>query len=99
PGVEVLGLAEIGEFDEAAETEWTFEGNALLKSRAALAATGLPSLADDSGICVDVLNQMPGVLSARWAGPAKDPAENNALLLAQLNEVPQPQRTAQFRCV
>ena len=55
-------------YDEPAETEPTFEGNALLKARAAVEATGLPSLADDSGLCVDALNGMPGVLSARWAG-------------------------------
>jgi XTP/dITP diphosphohydrolase len=72
PEVEVLGLDDVAPYDEPAETEPGFEGNALLKARAALAATGLPSLADDSGICVDALNGMPGVLSARWAGPAKD---------------------------
>lgn len=98
PEVEVLGLDHVGTFEEPAETEWTFEGNALLKARAALAATGLPSLADDSGICVAVLNGMPGVLSARWSGPAKDDAENNALLLAQLAGVPDAERTAEFRC-
>ena len=64
-------------YDEPAETEPTFEGNALIKARAGLQATGLPSLADDSGLCVDALNGMPGVLSARWAGVAKDDAANN----------------------
>lgn len=98
PGVEVLGLDDVGDFEEPAEVEWTFEGNALLKARAALAATGLPSLADDSGICVAALNGMPGVLSARWAGPAKDNAANNELLLAQLSEVPGGQRAAEFQC-
>ena len=68
PGIEVLGLGDVAPYDEPAETEPTFEGNALLKAHAALAATGLPSIADDSGICVDALNGMPGVLSARWAG-------------------------------
>ncbi|UYM04172.1 non-canonical purine NTP pyrophosphatase [Solicola gregarius] len=98
-GVVVLGLDDVGVSDEPAETEPTFEGNALIKARAARDATQLPSLADDSGICVDALNGMPGVLSARWSGPAKDNAANNALLLAQLDEVPDERRGAQFRCV
>jgi len=98
PGVEVLGLDDVQEYDEPAETEPTFEGNALIKARAGLAATGLPSLADDSGICVDALNGMPGVLSARWAGIAKDDRANNELLLAQLADVPDVRRGAQFTC-
>jgi XTP/dITP diphosphohydrolase len=98
PDVEVLGLDDVNEYDEPAETEPTFEGNALVKARAAVLATGLPSLADDSGLCVDALNGMPGVLSARWAGPAKDDRANNELLLAQLAEVPDERRGAQFRC-
>jgi len=98
PEVDVLGLDDVEEYDEPAETEPTFEGNALLKARAALFATGLPSLADDSGLCVDALNGMPGVLSARWAGVAKDDCANNELLLAQLADVPDELRTAQFRC-
>jgi XTP/dITP diphosphohydrolase len=61
-------------------------------------ATGLPSLADDSGLCVDALNGMPGVLSARWAGTAKDDRANNELLLAQLSDVPDERRGAQFCC-
>ena len=103
PGIEVLGLDDVPAYDEPAETEPTFEGNARLKALAAVLATGLPSLADDSGICVDALNGMPGVLSARWAGladadgPTKDRA-NNELLLAQLSDVPDERRTAQFRC-
>lgn len=96
PDIEVLGLDDVEEFDEPAETEPTFEGNALIKARACLEVTGLPSLADDSGICVDALNGMPGVLSARWSG-AGDQA-NNALLLGQLGDVPDERRTAQFRC-
>jgi len=68
PDVEVLGLDGVTPYDEPAETEPTFEGNALIKARVAVAATGLPSLADDSGLCVDALNAMPGVLSARWSG-------------------------------
>ncbi|MPZ94557.1 MAG: RdgB/HAM1 family non-canonical purine NTP pyrophosphatase [Propionibacteriales bacterium] len=98
PDIEVLGLDDVQGYDEPAETEPTFEGNALLKARAAVAATGLPALADDSGLCVDALNLMPGVLSARWAGVAKDDAANNALLLAQLADVPDGRRGAEFRC-
>ncbi len=96
--VEVLGLDDVEHYDEPAETERDFAGNALLKARAAVAATGLPSLADDSGICVDALNGMPGVLSARWAGTAKDDKANNELLLAQLEDVPDERRGAHFAC-
>ncbi|HEX2176229.1 MAG TPA: RdgB/HAM1 family non-canonical purine NTP pyrophosphatase [Nocardioidaceae bacterium] len=98
PGVEVLGLDAVASYAEPRETECTFDGNALIKARAALAATGLPSLADDSGLCVDALNGMPGVLSARWSGVEKDDRRNNELLLAQLRDVPDERRTAQFRC-
>jgi XTP/dITP diphosphohydrolase len=103
PGIAVLGLDDVEPYEEPAETEPTFEGNARLKAAAAVAATGLPSLADDSGLCVDALNGMPGVLSARWAGnvsgggAAKDLA-NNELLLAQLADVPDERRAARFRC-
>lgn len=101
PGVEVLGLADFPAYDEPAETEPTFEGNALIKARACLEVTGLPSLADDSGLCVDALNGMPGVLSARWSGVPKNEggdAANNRLLLSQLAEVPAERRGATFRC-
>ena len=98
PDIEVLGLDDVTPYDEPAETEPTFEGNALLKARAGVEATGLPSLADDSGLCVDALNGMPGVLSARWAGVAKDDAANNRLLLEQLADVPDDRRGAEFRC-
>jgi len=98
PGVEVLGLDDIAGYDEPAETEATFEGNALIKARAAAAAAGLPSLADDSGICVEALNGMPGVLSARWSGAPRDDQRNNELLLAQLADVPDDRRHAEFRC-
>ncbi|HKY57081.1 MAG TPA: non-canonical purine NTP pyrophosphatase [Aeromicrobium sp.] len=94
PDLEVLGLDDVAPFDEPAETEPTFEGNALIKARACFAATGLPSLADDSGICVDALNGMPGVLSARWSGAGDD--ANNALLLSQLADVPDERRGAAF---
>jgi len=69
PSVRVVGLEDVPAYDEPVEDEPTFAGNALLKARAGVAATGLPTIADDSGLCVDALNAMPGVLSARWAGP------------------------------
>jgi XTP/dITP diphosphohydrolase len=98
PDIEVVGLDDVPAYDEPVEDQPTFEGNALLKARAGLAATGLPSLADDSGLCVDALNGMPGVLSARWAGPPKDDHRNNTLLLAQLADVPDERRGAHFAC-
>jgi len=96
--VQILGLADVPPYPEPAETERTFAGNALLKAHACVAATGLPALADDSGLAVDVLNQMPGVRSARWAGPDANDEENNALLLRQLADVPAGDRTARFVC-
>ncbi len=98
PEVQVLGVVDVADYPEPAETERTFEGNALLKARACVAATGLPALADDSGLAVDVLNQMPGVRSARWAGPGASDQENNALLLRQLDDVPAEDRAARFVC-
>lgn len=98
PGTRVLGLDDVPAYDEPVEDQPTFEGNALLKARAGVAATGLPSLADDSGLCVDALNGMPGVLSARWSGPPKSDERNNRLLLDQLADVPDDRRGAQFRC-
>jgi XTP/dITP diphosphohydrolase len=98
PGIQVLGLDDVAAYDEPVEDQPSFEGNALLKARAGLSATGLPSLADDSGLCVDALNGMPGVLSARWSGPPKDDHRNNTLLLAQLADTPDRRRGAQFRC-
>jgi XTP/dITP diphosphohydrolase len=98
PGVRVLGADDVPGYDEPVEDQPTFSGNALLKARAGLVATGLPSIADDSGLCVDALNGMPGVLSARWAGPPKSDDRNNALLLAQLADVPDERRGAHFVC-
>jgi XTP/dITP diphosphohydrolase len=98
PGVRLLGLADLPPYPEPAETELTFEGNALLKAEACLAATGLASMADDSGLSVQVLNQMPGVRSARWAGPGATDDANNALLLRQLEDVPDERRGATFVC-
>ena len=98
PHVEVLGIDDVAPYEEPAETEHTFEGNALIKARAGAAATRLPALADDSGICIDALNGMPGVLSARWAGRAKDDTANNELVLEQLRGTPEERRGAEFRC-
>jgi len=98
PGLKVLGLDDVAPYDEPVEDQPDFAGNALLKARAGLAATGLPSLADDSGLCVDALNGMPGVISARWSGPPKSDERNNRLLLAQLEDVPDERRGAEFRC-
>ena len=96
--IEVLGLDDVPAYDEPVEDQPTFEGNALLKARAGLEATGLPTIADDSGLCVDALNGMPGVLSARWSGPPKDDDRNNRLLLDQLADVPDERRGAHFVC-
>lgn len=98
PEVRVLGLDDVPAYDEPVEDQPSFEGNALLKARAGVAATGLPTVADDSGLCVDALNGMPGVLSARWAGPPKSDRRNNELLLAQLEDVPDERRRAWFEC-
>ncbi|MBW9108208.1 RdgB/HAM1 family non-canonical purine NTP pyrophosphatase [Microbacterium ureisolvens] len=81
---------------EPVEDGVTFAENALIKARAAAEHTGLPALADDSGICVDVLGGAPGVFSAYWAGHAKDAAANLDLLLDQLSDIRDPHRTAQF---
>lgn len=97
--IAVLGLADVASYPDPVETETTFEGNALLKARACVAATGLPALADDSGLAVDVLNGMPGVRSARWAGPDADDDGNLELLLRQLADVPAERRGARFVCV
>jgi XTP/dITP diphosphohydrolase len=96
--IEVVGLADVPEFPEAPETGATFEANAVAKARDAMAATGLPAVADDSGIAVDALNGMPGVLSARWAGAKKDDAANLALVLEQVADVPDERLTAAFVC-
>jgi XTP/dITP diphosphohydrolase len=105
-GIDVLGLEAFPDAPEVPETELTFEGNALLKARAIAAHTGLPAVSDDSGLCVDALNGMPGVLSARWSGrfgtpdfgaPDRDRA-NLELLLDQLADVAAADRGAHFVC-
>ncbi|HMB72409.1 MAG TPA: RdgB/HAM1 family non-canonical purine NTP pyrophosphatase, partial [Gammaproteobacteria bacterium] len=82
----------------APETAATFVENALLKARHAAAASGLPALADDSGLCVAALEGAPGLRSARFAGPQASPARNTALLLEKLRDVPQAARQAHFVC-
>jgi len=97
--IEVRSVADFDGVPEVAETGATFEANALLKARAVCAATGLTAVADDSGICVDELNGMPGILSARWAGRHGDDDANLELLLDQLADTPEERLGAQFRCV
>ena len=98
-GIEVLGLDDVPPYEELPEDGATFEANALLKAREAVRRTGLPAIADDSGICVDALNGMPGIFSARWCGRHGDDAANNELLLAQLRDVPDDRLDAHFACV
>ena len=95
-GLTLLSLDDVAPFDEAPETGATFEDNAAAKARDAFRATGLSTVADDSGLEVDALNGMPGVLSARWAGVHGKDAANTALLLAQLRDVPDARRVAAF---
>ncbi|WP_316573733.1 RdgB/HAM1 family non-canonical purine NTP pyrophosphatase [Nocardia canadensis] len=95
-GIELVSLNEVPPYEEAPETGATFEENAIAKARDGAVATGLPCVADDSGIEVDALNGMPGVLSARWSGRHGDDTANNTLLLAQLGDVPDERRGARF---
>ena len=96
--VRVLGLDDVNQFPEEPETGATFEENATAKAVQAARETGEISLADDSGLSVDALNGMPGVLSARWSGRHGDDPANTALLLAQLGDVPDDRRGAAFVC-
>ncbi len=96
--VVLTSLTEFPGAPDVAETGATFAENALLKARAIADFTGLPAVADDSGLCADALNGMPGVLSARWSGRHGDDAANLRLLLAQLADVPDERRGAQFVC-
>ncbi len=95
---DVGDLEDIPGMPDVAETGRTFAENALLKARAVVAFTGLPAVADDSGLCVDALNGMPGVLSARWSGGHGDDAANLRLVLGQLADVPAIERGAHFAC-
>lgn len=96
--IEVLGLDDVPAFDEVPESGATFADNALIKAREAHRRTGLIIVADDSGLCVDALNGMPGVLSARWAGKAHDDAANLQLVLEQVADVPDERLGARFVC-
>lgn len=94
--VELVPLADAPAYPEPVETGRTFADNALIKARAGAAATGLVTVADDSGLAVEELNGMPGVLSARWSGGHGDDAANNSLLLAQMGDVPDERRGCAF---
>lgn len=94
PGIELIGY----DGPEPVEDGLSFEANALLKARAAAAHTGLPALADDSGIAVDVLGGSPGVFSARWGGHARNDQANVKLLLEQLSDIAEEHRGAGFVC-
>ncbi len=96
--VEVLSADDVPGLPDVAETGTTFAENALLKAHAVAAATGLPAVADDSGLCVAVLGGSPGVFSARWAGRHGDDRANLELLLAQIADVPDDRRAAWFSC-
>lgn len=95
-GVEVLPLSAVAAYDEPVENGRTFADNALIKARAGAAHTGLVTIADDSGLAVEELSGMPGVLSARWCGRHGDDQANNDLLLAQMADVPDARRQAAF---
>ena len=96
--IRLTGLDEFPGAPDVPETGATFEENALLKARAIADYTGLPAVADDSGLCVDALNGMPGVLSARWAGGHGDDQANLELVLAQVADVPDTRLGARFVC-
>jgi XTP/dITP diphosphohydrolase len=96
--IRLAGLDEYPGAPDVPETGATFEENALLKARAIVDYTGLPAVADDSGLCVDALSGMPGVLSARWAGGHGDDKANLELVLAQVADVPDARLGARFVC-
>ena len=96
--VELLGTEAFADLPDIPETGATFADNALLKARAVAEHAGLPAVADDSGLCVDALNGMPGILSARWAGGHGDDEANLDLVLGQLDHVPPERRGAAFVC-
>ena len=100
PGeINLIGVDAFPDLVDVEETGSTFEENALLKARYTADATGLPSISDDSGLCVDVLNGQPGIYSARWAGEHGNDQANLEKLLDQLRDVPDEKRTAHFTCV
>ena len=97
--LEIVGMGEFPDVPDVVETGVTFAQNATLKAVTAAEATGLPALADDSGLAVNVLGGAPGVFSARWAGTHGQDRANLEVLLGQLNDVPDDQRSAAFVCV
>ena len=100
PGqIELIGVDQFPQLVDVDETGATFEENSLLKARYTCQATGLPAIADDSGLCVDALNGDPGIFSARWAGVHGNDQANLEKVLAQLKDVPDEKRTAYFTCV
>ena len=100
PGeIELVGLDEFPELHDVVEDGATFQENALKKAREMSRATGIPAIADDSGLCVDALGGDPGIYSARWAGSHGDDAANTAKVLDQLRDIPDAQRGAHFSCV
>ena len=98
PDLEVVGLDDVAPYPEVPESGATFAENALIKAREGFRRTGLPTVADDSGLTVDALNGMPGVLSARWAGSHGDDDANLRLVLDQLGDVPDDRLGAAFEC-
>lgn len=96
--IELVGTGEFPDLPDVEETCATFAANALLKARAVSEFTGLPAVGDDSGLCVDALNGMPGILSARWSGTHGNDRANLELLLAQISQVPPDRRGASFVC-
>ncbi|MGW1512025.1 RdgB/HAM1 family non-canonical purine NTP pyrophosphatase [Streptomyces sp. NPDC002394] len=96
--LELVGADAYPDVPDVKETGVTFAENALLKAHALAQATGLPAIADDSGLCVDVLNGAPGIFSARWAGAHGDDKANLNLLLAQLSDIDDAHRGAHFAC-
>jgi XTP/dITP diphosphohydrolase len=98
PDVDVIGLDDVPPYDEVPESGATFADNALIKAREGFKHTGLPTVADDSGLTVDALNGMPGVLSARWAGGHGDDDANLRLVLDQVSHVPDERLGAAFVC-
>ena len=100
PGqIELLGVDQFPDLVDVEETGSTFEENSLLKARYTSEATGLPAIADDSGLCIDALNGDPGIFSARWAGSHGDDRANIEKVLEQLKDVTDEKRTAYFICV
>ncbi|MEU8130370.1 RdgB/HAM1 family non-canonical purine NTP pyrophosphatase [Micromonospora sp. DT15] len=96
--IALLGLDDIEQYAELPETGLTFGENALIKAREGCRQSGLPTIADDSGLAVDALNGMPGVFSARWSGKHGDDRANLQLVLDQIGDVPDEQRAASFVC-